>query len=190
MTMSIKKLVVVFLLLAVSSTVARAQRFSVGTNLVQWANYVTYNAELGYSLNRHISVVGGARFNDAQKDFPDRHVIQQNKQKTAYLGARYWPWYMNSGLWFGAKGQYQEFAQSGLWRSALDQGRAAGVGLSAGFTLMLTKHLNVEFGAGLWGGCLLEYTLYDCPICLNVRDRGSRMFIAPDDVSVSLVIVL
>ena len=177
-----------FVLLSIFS--ASAQRVTVGTNLLEWADFVTYNGEIGVALTRHVTVTAGGKFNNTQQSFPENHVIRQNQQMSFYAGLRYWKWYANSGLWYGAKAQYKEFEQSGLWRPALDQGRAAGVGLSVGYTLMLSKHINIEFGAGIWGGSLLEYTLYDCPMCLNVRDRGARLFIAPDELNVSLVFVL
>lgn len=185
-----KKLLTACLVLVLASAAANAQKFSIGTNLVQWANLITYNGELGFSVSRHFSVTAGGRFNNTQIDHLDKHYIVQNKQTTFFGGMRYWPWYVNSGLWVGGKLQYQEYAQSGIWRSALEKGRRAGVGASVGYTLMLTKHLNLEFGACLWGGYAMKYTLYDCPICLNIRENGGKFFAGLDDISISLILVL
>jgi hypothetical protein len=71
----------------------------------------------------------------------------------------------------------------------LEEKRSVGGGLSFGYTVMLHEHINLEFGAGLWGGRHLDYTLYECPECMKVRDTGARYFIAPDDVSVSIMFV-
>jgi len=177
-------------LLLLSSSVARAQKFEIGTNLLQWANLGTYNGELSYAISRHYSIMLGARYNDRQIDKSDKHVIIQNRQASVYAGMRYWPWYTNSGLWFGGRMQLKKYASSGIWRSALEEATCAGLGASAGYTIMISKHFNIDFGLGFWGGYMFDYNLYDCPICMNLREHRQKFFIAPDEISVSLILVL
>lgn len=100
---------------------------------------------------------------------------------------RWWPWYVFSGWWISGKAQYSKFSDTGLWRYALNEGTAVGLVLSAGYTLMVSKRVNLEFGIGGWGGRNLKHTLYHCPLCMEIRESGPRNFISIDDVSVSFM---
>jgi len=184
-----KKIYLFSLLLLCVPVISSAQKVSVSTNLVDWANLLTYNGEVGVAITRHVSVVAGGRYNNLQKTGDD-HIITQNRQKTFYAGARYWFWYANTGAWAGAKAQYQEQAQSGLWRLALNESKNVGLALSGGYAILIGKHFNIDFGLGFWAGRRLEYTLYDCPVCLNVRDQGPRFFILPDNIYITIAFVI
>ena len=168
---------------------ANAQRVSVGTNLLQWANLGTINAEFGYAPSRHLTLTAAVRFNGWHFDTPEEHLIVQNRQKTASIGIRYWPWYVYSGWWFGVKGQFKDFDASGIWRPALNTGTSLGAGVSAGYTLLLHERLNLDFGIGAWGGRMLNHTLYECPVCLDVRETGPGWFAGIDDISVSIIYI-
>ena len=53
-----------------------------------------------------------------------------------------------------------------------------GAGLSAGYSLMLASHFNLDFGLGFWGGVRHSY-------------QGAwNGFIAPKDIRISLMFVL
>lgn len=166
----------------------QAQKISIGTNLVDWANLGTANLEVGASVSQHFSLMAGARYNPWEFKTP-KGFEMYNRQTTGYIGTRYWPWYVFSGWWAGAKVQYSSFSKTGLWRAALEEGKSIGAGLSFGYTVMLHEHVNIEFGAGLWGGRHFEYALYECPRCMQIREIGPKYFIAPDDISVSIMFV-
>lgn len=167
---------------------SKAQKFSISSNALDWLDFGTANLELGLSLSQHFSLSVGGQYNPWKfKDKQDFDIYKN--QTTAYVGARYWPWYVFSGWWVGVKVQYSDSDKTGIWRPALETAKSLGAGLSAGYTLMLHKNFNIEFSAGLWGGRHLEYILYDCPRCMVVRDASARNFIAIDDVSVSLMYV-
>lgn len=186
-TMKIKILAIALLLFCAGGKI-QAQRVSLSTNLTDWANFGTANLEAGLSVSQHFSILAGGHYNPwtfATKT--DYDMI--NQQTTGYVGARYWPWYVNSGWWIGAKAQYSDARRSGIWRPALEEMKSVGGGISFGYTIMLHKNLNLEFGAGAWGGRHLDYTLYECPKCMRVRKTGPRNFIAMDDVSISLMCV-
>lgn len=168
--------------------VLQAQSFSVSTNIADWANFGTVNLEAGMSVSRHFSIVAGGHYNPWEFQ-SSKGYDMHNRQTTGYAGARYWPWYVFSGWWVGAKLQYSSFSRTGIWRPALEQGRSLGAGLSLGYTIMLHKNLNIELGAGLWGGRHLEYTLYECPECMRIRENGPRGFISPDEVSLSIMYI-
>lgn len=167
---------------------AEAQKVSVSTNFVDWANFGTANLEAGLSLSQHLSLFAGGHYNPWEFKTPKGYMMH-NQQSTAYAGVRYWPWYVFSGWWLGAKMQYSSFSRTGVWRPALEEGESVGAGLSFGYTIMLHKNLNLEFGAGIWGGRHLKYNLYECPVCMRIRETGARNFIYPDEVSVSIMYV-
>ncbi len=60
--------------------------------------------------------------------------------------------------------------------------------MSAGYTLLIHKSLNVDFGLGLWGG-IKKYSVYACPKCGVVESEGAKGFVMPNDVIISLVYV-
>ena len=186
-----KRLLIIGILGLLLPLTCRAQMWTVQTNVLDWAALGTINAEVGMSVSQHFSVVAGGRINPWEFQTHDPDAIVRNQQKTAYLGVRYWPWYVNSGLWFAAKAQYMaSFSNTGIWRKALKEGRNGfGGGLSAGYTFMLSKHFNLEAGIGGWAGVFNEYGFYSSPEKNSVREEGKKTFIYPDQLSLSFVYV-
>lgn len=166
---------------------ADGQKWSMSTNVIDWALLGTANIEGQVSVAQHISIIAGARYNPWQFKTSNPHLTMQNRQVTAYAGFRYWPWYVYSGWWIEAKGQYGTFKRSGIWRPALEVGDAIGGGLSFGYTFMISKNINIDIGAGCWGGRKLERKLYDCPSCLHLREEGSENFIDLDCIKLSFM---
>ncbi len=180
-------LISVFVLASLS---AGAQKFSIQTNLLDWAALGTANIETGFAVARHFTIFAGGRYNpwSFESESPKLQVL--NQQQTAYLGVRYWTWYVNTGLWFAAKAQYQNYTNTGIWRSAVKEGRNGwGGGLSVGYTYLLTQHLNLEFGVGGWVVHYDEYNFYESQRKLSARHEGPATLIYPDFVSLSLVLV-
>ena len=168
---------------------AQAQKVSVSTNLFDWANFATVNLEVGVSVHQHFSIQAGSRYNPWKFKTQKLGLPLYNNQTTAYAGFRYWPWYVFSGWWIGAQAQYTDYKETGIWRHALDTGKAIGGCLSFGYTLMLHEKLNLEFGAGMWAGRRYENVLYCCPDCMQVRESGPGNFVALNDISISLMYV-
>ena len=167
----------------------RKTSVALSTDLVDWAYLGTANLEAGVSVHRHFSLQAGAKFNPWSFKTHGLELDLYNKQTTAYAGFRYWPWYVYSGWWVGAQAQYSGYSETGVWRHALDTGKAIGAGLSFGYTLMLSENFNLEFGAGVWGGRRFQHTLYCCPDCMKVRQIGPENFVALNDISVSVMYV-
>ena len=167
---------------------ADAQRFSVSANLVDYAALGTLNAEVSYSLSRRWSLAAGARYNPFtfRKGDPEKQF--QYKQQSYSVGMRVWPWHIWSGWWFAGKLRYQEYNTGGIISSVTEEGDRFGAGLYCGYTHMLTSHLNLEFGVGLWGG-MAAYRKYECPACGPLVDEGNKPFLRPDDIVISLVYV-
>ncbi len=166
----------------------RAQRFSVSTNLLDYASLGTMNVEGSYSMSRRVSLTVGAKYNPFtfRKSVPERQF--QLRQQSYSLGIRVWPWHTWSGWWFATKGRYQEYNFGGLISPETSEGDRVGLGLYAGYTHMLGPHFNMEFGLGAWGG-MDFYRKYSCQVCGMTIDSGEKLFVLPDDIMISLVYV-
>ena len=187
---------------------AEAQQYSISTNLAGWADFGTANLEAGTAIDRHCSIHAGFRYNpwtfrpvpkealQALLDGPVPEAIKtferqdqlQNRKRAYYASLRWWPWHIYSGWWFGARGQWMEYNRGGIISPSTEEGEALGGGLSAGYTRMIHRNWNIEFGLGLWGGTT-RYTTYACPTCGSVTDSGKKVFILPDDVMVALIYI-
>lgn len=167
---------------------ASAQKFALSTNLVEWANFGTINADAGLSVAQHFSLHAGAKFNPWS--FHTKSGMQiYNKQTTAYFGARYWPWYVYSGWWIGARVRFMDFSETGVLRPKLFEGKSLGAGVLFGYTWMIHEHFNIEIGGGLWGGRHLEYNRYRTPARRDILSSCPRNFAFVDELSVSLMYV-
>lgn len=174
----------------------RAQRYSVSTNLAEWANLGTINGEAGVAVGRHISLHAGTRFNNwtfrkgnpedrFENPLGDDEKQFENRKVAFAFDLRYWPWYVYSSWWGYVRGQYMEYNRGGLLRHSAEEGDAYGIGLGAGYTYLLHRNWNIEFGAGIWGGTT-KYTAYRCTNCGSVTSSGNKFFLLPDDVFISL----
>ena len=182
-------IVAVLGLLCLSQGVAYAQRWSIGTNIVDYANLGTLNAESSVAIAQHCSFMAGVRFNPWTFRHGSEDKQFQNRKRCCYAGIRYWPWHIYSGWWTAVQLQYQEYNRGGLFNWPTEEGDAYGVGLSIGYTLMVHKSFNIEFGVGAWAGST-AYTAYSCPYCGDVMDQGTKFFLWPNNVMVSLVYIL
>lgn len=176
-----------------------AQRFSISTNLVEWANLGTTNAEASVAIAQHFSVHTGFRYNNwtfhkgnPENRFtdPDGDAEQQfeNRKQAYAIDVRYWPWYVYSGWWGYLRTQYMEYNRGGLIRHSAEEGDAFGAGIGIGYTKMLHRNWNIEFGVGMWSG-YKKYTEYRCTNCGSIVDQGQKFFILPDDVFISLTYI-
>lgn len=169
-----------------SGRLENKKNVTISTNLFDWANFGAINIEAGYAVSRYLTVHADLKYNpwEFKSKNPDVSSVH-NQQKSAAIGLRYWPWYVFSGWWICGKVQYTDYSITGIWRPALDTGKALGAGLSAGYTFMLTRSLNLEVGAGFWGGRMLEHTLYRNPGGA-IREQGPKNFIALNDIKLSI----
>ena len=181
-----KTLLLITSLLLIGVFNASAQKWSVSTNVADWANLGTINADGSVAAGRHATVGVGFRYNPWLFGGEEKRL--QNKQRTVYVYGRWWPWNIYSGWWLAGKAQAEEYNQGGIFRKETEEGDAYGLGISAGYTLMLHKNLNLDFGIGAWGG-YTKYTVYACPTCGKVVDSGNKWFIMPNDLIMSLVYI-
>ena len=172
----------------ISSSECRAQKFALSTNLAEWAYYGTANLDASLSVSQHFSVFVGGHYNQwkfaANSDNP---VF--NNQTSAYAGVRYWPWYVYSGWWLGARLRYTDFSRLGFFLPTFKEGRSVGAGVSFGYTWMIHEKFNIEVGGGIWGGRHLQYAKYWSSDSMDHMEKGPRNFLALEDLSVALMYV-
>lgn len=180
--------IVALLLMLSPSMRADSGRFSISTNLLDYVKLATMNVDASYAVSRHWSVLAGARYNPFTFNESNPQKQFQYRQQSYAVGARWWMWHTWSGWWLAGKARYQEYNTGGIVSQKTEEGDRAGLGVYVGYTHMLTPHLNVEFGFGMWGG-LSWYRIYSCPSCGITLDDGTTWFARPDDIMVSLVYV-
>ncbi len=183
-----KKIVIVLAVMLISALSADAQKWSISTNVIDWANFGTVNGEVGVAVSQHWSVMAGARYNPWTFKAGDQQTQFQNRKQSYHIGARVWPWHIYSGWWFSAQAQYQEYNRGGIINRDTEEGDAVGLGLSLGYTLMVHKRFNLEFGVGGWGG-YKWYTKFMCPVCGRITETGEKFFVMPNDLRVSLMYI-
>ena len=183
-----RSLLLSIVLLCFAAFHSAAQQMSVSTNLIDYACLGTLNAEASFSVSQHWSVTAGVKYNPFtyRKDDPQRQF--QYRQQSYAIGARFWPWHSFSGWWLAAKAKYQEYNYGGIISPEAEEGDRAGVGLYAGYTHMISRHFNIEFGLGAWSG-MGWYRRYSCPSCGLTVDDGRKWFLLPDDVMISFAYV-
>ena len=156
----------------------KAQKFSVQTNLLDWATLLTFNVEVGFSTSQHFSCHAGIRYNPWTFQKSDGRDLKF-QQKTFYGSVLYWPWHVYSGFWMSLRAQLQSFNLDGFTIPGIigDKGLQGtggfGPGLSVGYAFMLNESVNLEIGAGGW----IPY----------YRSLGLRFY--PDFLSLSFVYV-
>ena len=184
--MKIKALLVSMLILACIPSYG--QKFSVSTNLLGYAALGTLNLDASCAVARHWSVFAGVCYNPFSFHKGNQQKQFQLKQQSYSAGARLWLWHVWSGWWLSTKMRYQEYNSGGIISRQTSEGDRVGLGLYSGYTYMISRHLNVEFGIGLWGGADF-YTKYACPTCGLTIDKGIKGFVLPDDIMISLAYV-
>lgn len=185
---NIFRLLLVMLALLGAMEQGRAQKFSLSVNMLECAALGTLNLDASYAVGRHWSLTAGVKYNPFtfHKGDPDKQF--QMRQQSYSFGARLWPWHIMSGWWFSAKARWQEYNNGGILSRETKEGDRFGAGVYAGYAYMLTEHLNLEFGVGLWAGGDI-YTVYSCPSCGLTLESGKKAFLLPDDIMLSLVYV-
>lgn len=163
-----------------------SQSFAISTNAVDYVELGTFNIEASYGLARHWSVLAGVKYNPFS--FGKGESMFQYRQRLARAGMRWWPWHVYSGWWAGARAQWQEYSKGGFASPQTTEGDRFGGGVSAGYSYMLTPHLNLDVGLGVWAGWD-KYRTYACPVCGTVKVSGGRYFVLPDDLILSLVYI-
>lgn len=178
-----KRILLIIAFLSASVFSARAQQWAISTNAVDWLNFGTINLEGSVAVSRHVVFDVGAKYNPWNFTFKEKPVM--NKERMFYVAGRYYPWFSFDGWYFGAMAGYREYASGGIVKQLTEEGDAYGGGLGVGYTLIIGKNFNINFGAYAWGG-KKNYVQYECPVCGRKVDEGSKFFIMPTNITISL----
>lgn len=165
---------------------AFSQEFSVSTNVLDYASGGTLNLAASWGVARHFSLEASGKYNPFS--FSAGPGEWYYKQRSAAVGARWWPWCVYSGLWAGARLRWQEFARVRKGSPESREGDRYGLSLSAGYSFMLGPHFNLDVGLGGWMG-FEKRTVYACQHCGNQTEKSDGFFILPSDFILSLMYV-
>lgn len=180
-----------FILLLLLPFNTRSQEVSISTNLIGYINFGTINGEFGLSLAPKWSVYFQGRYNpftfkNRKRTMPNGYPFQmQNRHVSAAAGVKYWFWHVNSGWFLSSRLSYTKYNVGGIRKNDTYQGQAGGITFGAGYSLMLSEHLNLEFGLGMMCG-FTSYIKYACPRCGEITGRDKKIFIAPGNVLLQL----
>ena len=174
----------------VSAPAASAQRTAVQINMLDAANLGTLNTQISFAIARHWTATIQGRYNNWSYGSEAEDNAFQNRARGIALGARYWVWNTYSGWWASAQARFEEYNRGGLLRrKSTEEGDAFGAGFSAGYSYMLSKHWNLDFGLGGWWG-VADYRTFACPRCGRVTGEGRKTFLRPSaDSQISVVFV-
>jgi len=165
-----------------------AQDVSLSTNIIDYAQLGTFNAEGMLALSRHWSLAAGFKYNPFSYDGGKEGKGVQARQQLYAIGARWWPWHILSGWWLSGKLQYQEYNSGGFSSPETSEGDRLGAGLGLGYSYMLGRHFNLDLGVGVWSGSE-RYVSYACPRCGRITAEGERLFVRVNDILLSLAYV-
>ena len=91
-----RRLILAAVLVAFAVFPAGAQKLSVSTNALGYADYLTVNAEASVAVSRHWSVNAGFLYNPWS--FNGEWGKMRDSRRTVNAGARFWFWNVYSGL--------------------------------------------------------------------------------------------
>lgn len=174
----------------ITGLTANAQKFQLGINTADLACLGTLNAAFEYGLQRHWSIGVSGKYNPftyGSADSPDARQMQM-RQRSLSASARWWPWHIYSGWWVGGEARWQEYNFGGIISQETEEGRRYGGGIRGGYTHMITSHLNLDLGLGVWAGWK-DYVIYECPKCGKKIEEGQGGFFLPSDIIIALTYV-
>ena len=101
-----------------------------------------------------------------------------DRRQSYALAARWWPWHAYTGLYVRGSAQVETGSRKGLPLFEDWAGESYGAGCSVGYAFMLSRHLNLDLGAGLWAG-------RQRPLTVDGHHGKAAWFAAPDAISLS-----
>ena len=190
-----KRLIILGLLIS-SLLPLRAQRVALSGSISDALELGTIGLEGQVALSRYLTLDLWAKLNpwtfsredsfNGLYDVPSSEV--RDRTQTYSVGLRYWPWNVYSGWWTTLRFQYKEYSVGGIFSDRTEEGDALGGVFGAGYSLMLREHLNLDVGLEAWAG-QKTYTKYSCPHCGEVLEEGSKTFLLPSALVLSLMYI-
>jgi hypothetical protein len=168
------------LVFALSPGKASGQFYAIKTDLVTLSTgnlNIEGSALLNLRWSAHVPVV----YN------PFTYGDYQLKNISLMPGVRYWFTETYTRGWFAGANAVASYYNIRFWGKEEGwQGLAFGGGLSGGYSMMLSKRVNLEFelgGAAVW----TTYDRYECNECRKKTGTGSGVRFIPDKTAISLV---
>ena len=185
---NMKRFVILLVIAAGTFCAARveAQNMHVATNLLDYLNFGTINAEFGLSPVPKWSYYIKGRYNPFTFRAGDN---LQNRTASVAAGAKYWFWYANSGWFVNGQVGYGIYNTGGIYNGYAYEGDAVSIAVGGGYALMLNKQWNLDFGVGVQTG-YTSYTKYSCPRCGRIVEKKSKMYFFPSNIMVQLSRIL
>lgn len=175
-----RKILIVLPFLIFCSITAKAQFYSVRTNLIGLGT-TNLNAEVSMTLNRKWSMHVPVQYNP--------FVFNKNRQfrnLTVQPGVRYWLMESYSGMFFGINGFASRFHIGNIFDKNRYDGSAYGAGASFGKSWVLNTRWNFELEGG-FGVVWADYDKYKCKHCgLNLGSHNEWRFI-PMKIAANIV---
>lgn len=161
---------------------------AISTNLMDWLDLGTANLSVEYAFARRWSADVVTEYNFLSL----RGGALKDKRRGVTVGVRYWPWHTYSGFWVRPFMGAESSDAAGLPLKFLNKRcDRFGAGVSGGYSLMIARNLNLDFGIGFWGGLR-----HDLPGGTETNANGTAParswggYIAPKDIRISLMFVL
>ncbi len=184
MKQALRVIIFISIISCAGSIGAKAQKWSVATNLLDYLNFGTINAEVGVSVDKHWTVALSGKYNPFYFDFPEHPIV--NKKGLVAVNARFWPFFVYSGLFYGFGAQCAVFRSGGIFSENTREGIAGGLTFEIGYSLIVSKHLNIEFGIGVWGGAS-GYTKYAGTRCGRKLSETTEPFLTFSDFQINIL---
>ena len=197
-----KKVMITALVLLLAAASASAQKMAIGNNVADDLFLGTLNLQAQYAVGQHWSLTADVKYNPwtfhkGEAGNEDSMSSQlQARQRSAALGARWWPWHIYSGWWVAGKAKWQEY-NSNFWcvndqivyhGLQTEEGTRAGLSLGFGYSFMLTSWFDLDVGVSGWGGGQW-YSRYACPTCGRLVESGVKGFLLPDELTLALIFI-
>lgn len=161
------------------------RRWSVSTNLADWADLITMNISSSASFARRSTLGVTLKYNPWMFNHGTEKQVNHNVRSVS-VDYRFYPWYVYSGWWIMARAQACEYNVGNLFgRKFSEQGHAVGGGIGFGYEYMLFRNVNIDFGISGWAG-YKWFKKYDCAFCGYPTEDGHGPFLRLDNVFVSL----
>jgi len=146
-----------------------------------------------FAASRHWTVEAWFKYNNWSWNNELAEKRLRQAQRSVSAGTRYWFWSSYSGWWAGARLQWQEYSKGGLTYAGKEEGDAFGAVVGAGYSVMLSKHWNLDFGLTGWGG-VKKYAYYtaeseSCPTCGRKTAEGTKGFFLPSEAIIAVMYV-
>lgn len=170
-------------LLVCGSVPAGGQEFSVSTNAFDYADGGTLNLNASWGPSRHWTVEAGAKYNPFSRGSSETEYFR--KQRLLSAGARWWPWHIYSGWWISGAARLQEYSRAVKGNPETSEGNRYGASFGGGYSKMIGRHFNIDFGLNLWAGYDV-FTTYACQRCGRIVSSGETFFVLPADLVIAL----